>query len=126
MNKFLLMLALISTAAYGEWTKTGIGVDSSIYVDKGTMKRSGDLIRITYLQNFSLGTTSDDGKMTYKSSRTVEEFNCKKGESRTASFEWFSDVMGGGKQVYRDVHTYPFEKVDEESLVGSVMRGVCG
>ena len=125
MRNFLLLFLLFSSVAYAEWTKTGFGDESTMFINTKTIKKSGDLVRVTYLQNFPLGTSSDDKKYSYKSSKTVQEFDCKKGLSRTISFEWFSDVMGGGKKVYKDVHTYPFERYQEDSLMSSVKRKVC-
>ena len=87
MKKCLILLLLVSTTVFGEWTKTGIGDDSSIYVDMSTIKRSGDVVRVTYLQNFSLGTTTEDKTKTFKSTKTIEDFDCKKKQSKTISFE---------------------------------------
>jgi hypothetical protein len=81
---------------------------------------------VTHLLNFPLSTKSPDNKITYKSSKTVEEFDCRKGSSRTLSFEWYSGEMGKGNRLYKDVTTYPFEKLTERSLVDGVRKRVCG
>ena len=125
MKKYIFLLVLLSTTVYGEWIKTGAGDASSIYVDIDTKQRNGDLVTLMYLQNFPLGTITNDSRITYKSSKTIQEFNCRKAESRTISFEWFSDVMGGGKRVYMDAHVYPYEKVSLGSLIASVMKKAC-
>ena len=125
MKKYLLLFLLFSGTVYGEWTKTGFSNESTMFIDSLTIKKSGDLVRVTYLLNLPLSTTSEDKKYSYKSSKTVEEFDCKKNLSRTLSFEWYSDPMGQGKKVYQHVHNFPFEKMTEGSLVEGVMKKVC-
>lgn len=116
---------MFSGTVYGEWTRTGFNQESTMFIDTQTIKKTGDLVRVNYLLNLPLGTTSGDKKYSYKSSNTVEEFDCKKNLSRTLSFEWYSDPMGKGKKVYQHVHTFPFEKMTEGSLVEGVMKKVC-
>jgi hypothetical protein len=126
MNKLLLLLSLlISTVAHAEWTKVTYGDETTIYIDTQTIKRTGNLVQVTELMNMPLGTTTEDKKFTYKSSKTVEEFDCQKGLSKTISFEWFSDVMGKGKRVYADNKQYPYEKLVDGSLLSAVKKRVC-
>lgn len=125
MKKLLLITLFISTTAFGEWTRTGFSDESTMLIDTQTIKKTGELVRVTYLLNLPLGTTSEDKKYSYKSSKTVEEFDCKKNLSRTISFEWFSDTMGNGKRVYQHVHTFPFEKTGEGTLLNGVRKKVC-
>ena len=125
MKKYLLLFLLFSGTVYGEWTKTGFSDESTMFIDTQTIKKTGDLVRVTYLLNLPLGTTSDDKKYFYKSSKTVQEFDCKKNLTRTISFQWYSDTMGKGKKVYEHIHTFPFEKIDEGTLINGVKKKVC-
>ena len=94
-------------------------------IDPQTIKRKGDLVQVTQLMNFPLGTKSPDDKLSYKSSITTEEYDCKKGLSRTLSFRWYSDVKGTGKMVYEDKHTYEYTKLVDGSLLNAVRKKVC-
>ena len=125
--KKLLLLALISisTIVYGEWSKVGFSEESTIFIDTQTIKKKNQFVTVTELMNFPLGASSDDKVYNFKSSRTVEEFDCQNNLSRTVSFEWYSDVMGGGKQIYKDTHGYPFTKIVNGSLMESVKKRVC-
>jgi hypothetical protein len=125
MKKYLLLFLLFSGTVYGEWTKTGFSDESTMFIDTQTIKKTGDLVRVTYLLNLPLGTKSSDDKFTYKSSKTVQEFDCKKNLTRTISFQWYSDTMGKGKKVYEHIHTFPFEKIDEGTLINGVKKKVC-
>jgi hypothetical protein len=75
--------------------------------------------------NFPLRAISDDQIYKFKSSKTTEEFDCIKNLSRTITFEWYSDVMGGGNKIYKDNHAYPFTKIVQGSLMESVKKRVC-
>jgi len=125
MKKYLLLILLFSGTVYGEWTKVGFSDESTIFIDTQTIKKKNQFVTVTELMNFPLGTSSDDKVHNFKSSRTVEEFDCQNNLSRTVSFEWYSDVMGGGKQVYKDTHGYPYTKIVNGSLMESVKKRVC-
>jgi hypothetical protein len=125
MKKILLLLILFSFDVNAEWKKTGFSDETTMFIDAKTIKKSGNLVRVTELMNLPLGAKSPDGKVSYKSSKTVEEFDCKKQTARTLRFTWYSDEMGKGKQVYKDDHSYPFEKIEPKSLIASVQRAVC-
>lgn len=122
---FLLFSFFISTLSYADWTQTGFSDESTMFINAQTIKRTGNLVRVTYLLNFPLTTKSPDERIAYKSSSTVEEFDCKSGSSRTISFEWFSDAMGKGNKVYVDKKTYPFTKIIKGSLIDGLRRKMC-
>ncbi|MBT8622534.1 surface-adhesin E family protein [Polynucleobacter paneuropaeus] len=126
MKKLLFTLLVFpSVLAHADWSKTGFSDETTMFIDAKTIKKSGNLVRVTELMNLPLGAKSPDGKVSYKSSKTVEEFDCKKQTTRTIKFSWYSDEMGKGKQVYKDDHSYPFEKIEPKSLIASVQRAVC-
>lgn len=125
MKKAIFLLLFVVGSANAEWTKVTFNDETSMFLDAKTIKKNGDMVKVDVLMNFPLGTSSDDKKFFYKSSKTVEEFDCKKNQSRTTSFAWYSDVMGGGKKIYSDNHIYQFEKVVPSSLFDAVMKKVC-
>jgi hypothetical protein len=124
-NYFLLILLSISTLVYGDWSQVTFNDETTMSIDPQTIKRKGDLVQVSQLMNFPLGSKSPDGKLSYKSSITTEEYDCKKGLSRTLSFRWYSDVKGTGKMVYEDKHTYEYTKLVDGSLLNSVRKKVC-
>ena len=127
-NYLLLILLSISTLVYGEWSQVSFNDDTTMYIDPQTIKKTGDLVQVSQMMNFPTGSKSPDGKVSYKSSITTEEYDCKKGLSRSLSFKWFSDIKGTGKVVYEDKNTYDFSKFTklvEGSLLNSVRKKVC-
>ena len=126
MKKLIfLSILLFSSLVYGDWSQVTFNNETTMSIDPQTIKRKGDLVQVTQLMNFPLGSKSPDGKLSYKSSITTEEYDCKKGLSRTLSFRWYSDVKGTGKMVYEDKNTYEFEKLVDGSLLNAVRKKVC-
>ena len=126
MKKYLFLIFITaSTIVYGDWSKVTFNETTTMFIDSQTIKKSGDLVQVSQLMNFPLGEKSPDGKLSYKSSITTEEYDCKKGLSRTLSFRWYSDVKGTGKMVYEDKHTYEYTKLVDGSLLNSVRKKVC-
>ena len=124
-NSLLLILLSISSLVYGDWSQVTFNNETTMSIDPQTIKKKGDLVQVTQLMNFPLGSKSPDGKLSYKSSITTEEYDCKKGLSRTLSFRWYSDVKGTGKMVYEDKYIYEFEKLVDGSLLNAVRKKVC-
>ena len=125
MKKYFLIFVLFSVSAYGDWTKIGFSDESTIFIDVQTIKKKNEFITVSELMNFPLGAISDDQIYKFKSSKTTEEFDCIRNLSRTITFEWYSDVMGGGSKIYKDTHAYPFTKIVQGSLMESVKKRVC-
>jgi hypothetical protein len=113
------------TFSHAEWTKVGFSDESTIFIDIKSVTRAGSLVQVVELMNFPLGASSDDKKYNFKSSRTIEEFDCVNNLSRTISFEWFSETMGSGKRLYKDSNSYPYTKIVNGSLMESVKKRVC-
>ena len=122
---YLLIIFFSPSFVYGDWSRVTFNDETTMFIDSQTIKRKGDLVQVTQLMNFPLGSKSPDNKLSYKSSITTEEYDCKKGLSRTLSFRWYSDVKGTGKMVYEDKNTYEFEKLVDGSLLNSVRKKVC-
>lgn len=127
MKKFLVFALIVaSTSVYADWSKVTFNDTTTMLIDSETIKRSGDLVQVSQMMNFPLGERSPDGKLSYKSSITTEEYDCKKGLSRTLGFKWYSEVMGKGRMVYQDNHTYDFIKFVDGSLLNAVKKQICG
>jgi len=85
-------------AANAEWTDigaTGIYIQS---VDRATIRRNGNLVKMWGLKDYkTMQTVAGDS---FLSSKTQAEYNCKEDRSRTLAFLWFDGQMGNGKVVY--------------------------
>ncbi len=121
-----VLIVLIAMPVFAEWSRITFGNESSIYIDKSLIKRSGDRVMVWQISNFPLGTTSPDGRLTYKSSKTLESIDCKANKSKTIEFTWYADGMGQGKKIYSDFgHEYPWVYIQDGTLQAAVKKVVC-
>ena len=107
MKRLLLGLTLLvtATAASAEWTPVGaanVGGDDQliIYIDRATIRRNGNLVKMWDLKDFkTVQTVAGDS---YLSQKIQSEYDCKEEKSQFLAFTWFAGKMGGGKVVYSD------------------------
>ena len=111
MKKLLLGLMLLMTAgaASAEWTAVGEtrgGTDDYIqYVDRATIRRNGNFVKMWGLADFkTVQTVAGDS---FLSQKMQWEFDCKDEKSRLLAYHWFDGKIGNGKVVvsngsYRD------------------------
>lgn len=126
IKKIIVLTLFGSTSVFADWSRISFSDDSSVYIDKATVKKSGDKVTVLELFNFPLGTTSPDGKLTYKSSKTLESIDCKASKSKTIEFSWHADEMAQGKKIYSDLgHEYPWVHIQSGTLQAAVKRSVC-
>lgn len=126
MKIFIFLSLFISTPVFADWTRISYSDDSSIYIDKSLIKRSGNRVMVLQLLNFPLSTISPDGRVIYKSSKTLESIDCNANKSKTVEFSWYADEMAQGKKIYSDVgHDYPWVDIQSGTLQGVVKKAVC-
>ena len=99
MKRLLLGLMLLVTAgaASAEWTVAG-GNDQFVqYVDRATIRRNGNLVKMWVLSD--LKTVQTDAGDSYLSSKAQQEYDCKEEKSRTLAYASYDKTMGDGKVV---------------------------
>ena len=94
-----LMLLVTAGAAMGEWTFAANSEKVVLYVDRATIRRNGNLVKMWDLADLKTVQTGPGGE-SFLSLKTQEEYDCKEERSRQLAFTWFSGQLGGGKVVY--------------------------
>jgi hypothetical protein len=100
MSKLLigLALSLVATAASAEWVLvTEDSSRSKFYADPTTKKRSGNIVRLWFMQNFP--SAQKIGGKSYLSVKVFQEFDCKEDNARITSMVLYSELMGSGVPV---------------------------
>lgn len=102
INIRFLMIALFcfTTNAAAEWSYVFSSGDSSkvIYVDYSTIRKTGNLVQMWSLYDFSNIQHSKVG-YSYISTLDFDEYNCSNSTSRKLSIVKYSGRMGSGKVV---------------------------
>jgi len=126
MKKLLMGLMLLVTAgaASAEWTIAG-GNDQFVqYVDRATIRRNGNLVKMWVLSD--LKTVQTDAGDSYLSSKAQQEYDCKEEKSRTLAFTWLSGQMGNGKVVYANSDPRKWSPIQPGSVRETQWKIACG
>jgi hypothetical protein len=95
-----LLLAASSQSAIAQWVEVGHSNLATVYVDLGTIKRDGSIVKMTDLYDYN--ESQEITELKFRSSRNRHEYNCGNRSLRLLGFRWFSQNMGKGKVVLRD------------------------
>lgn len=93
-----LMLLVTATVASAEWTRVDHNDLFIQYVDKATIRRNGNLVKMWDLMDYKTVRKSAAGK-SYLSDKSQAEYDCKEKKTRLLAFTWFDGRMGNGKAV---------------------------
>ena len=121
----LLLLTVASGRAAADWLAVGGNEEASIYVDKVSIVKSGNLVKMWDLFDFHSQQRDATG-LPYLSDMSLLEYDCKQGKHRTLNFSYHSGNMGKGYIVYSDADTDPWQPVAAGSTVELLWRVACG
>ncbi len=103
MKKILtLLILMISTSVFAEWTKVTDSSDGDItvYVDYRSIKKKGNKVKMFDLSDFK--TVQKTKSYRYLSQLSLNEYDCEKERRRMLDFHWFSENMKKGDIVYSE------------------------
>ena len=127
MKRLLMGTMLLATAgaASADWTVAGDNDQFSLYVDRATIRRNGNLVKMWDLVDFKTVQTGPGGE-SYLSSKTQEQYDCKEERSRQIAFTWFDGKMGSGKVVVSDSDPGKWKPIAPESVAAALWKIACG
>jgi hypothetical protein len=108
------------------WSKAGITKDSTVYIDKASIRRGDTGRRAWTLESFRKPQTAPDGKQ-YLSVKAQHLYDCEHRSVTLQSQLFYPEAMARGEAV----GTYKYEAFDAETVeAGSryarAMTAVCG
>ena len=122
-----MMLLSVSGAASAEWTQSGESDNYILYVDRATIRRNGNFVKMWSLQNFKTVQKSAAGGESYLSVKEQSEYDCKEEKWRLLAFTWFDGKMGNGKVVVSDSDFRDkWSPVGPESIGEILWKIACG
>ncbi|HEY8084827.1 MAG TPA: surface-adhesin E family protein [Methylophilaceae bacterium] len=121
----ILVLFLISTRVLAEWTPLTLGKDFILYVDKGTIRKADNRVKMWSLLDYKSETVVGGYKLL--SIKMFSEYDCKEEQLKWDSATYFSDQMGAG-DVVNSVTAPPYSWVPVEpgSMGESEWNLACG
>ena len=119
-----LMLLVTATAVSAEWTSVGASAEYIAYVDKGTIRRNGNFVKMWDMSDYkTVQTVAGDS---FLSTKRQSEYDCKDEMLRDHAFTVFSGQMGSGKVVYSDSETNKWGPIAPESMGKALWKIACG
>ena len=116
-----LMLAMTAGTASAEWTLVGPNDDITLYVDRTTIRRNGNFVKMWSLFDY----IKVEGPR-HLSTRSQSEFDCKGEKMRTLALTSFSGQMLSGTVNYTDSITGEWTAVAPQSMGETMWKIACG
>jgi hypothetical protein len=116
-----LLLPALSEA---QWVKVDSAEPATIYVDPNSAQREGNLVKLWELVDYHQAQAF--AGQTFRSTRVLREFDCRKREMRTLAFTIFADPMARGSVVHSHrVQEPTWELVEPYSIGQSSFEVAC-
>ena len=119
-----LMLLVVSGAASAEWTAEDGNDEFTLYVDKTTIRRNGNFVKMWDLVDYKKAKVI--GGKSNLSARAQNEYDCKEEKVRTLALATFSGQMGSGAVNYTDSDTGNWVPVGPGSVAETMWKIACG
>ena len=120
----LLLLLMVSTSVFAEWTVVG-GVDGmTAYADSDSIKKKGTKVKMWSL--FDYKTVQKFDNLSYLSSVTRNEYDCEEETRRMLDLHWYSGNMRQGDIVYSNTNIKRESKsIIPESTIEVLFKIAC-
>lgn len=122
---FLITLLVLSSGpAHAEWVLVGANNSGeTVYVDRDTIRRKGDMVKMWALYDFkTIQTVWDTSFLSRESQR---EYDCVEERTRRIALTYFSGNMGSGTVVYSDADEQKWEPVQPQSVAHILWTVAC-
>lgn len=102
------------------------GDDSSkltVYVDRDTIQRSGNLAKMWQLFDYkTVQTVAGDSLLSFQ---RYNEYDCAGERTRMLAYTWFSSNMGRGRVVYKTTEAQPWASITPGSIEQTLWKAAC-
>ena len=89
----MLLLAVVSANAMAKWVSVGQTEHETYYVNKATIHKSGNTVKMWSLIDYKAAQHTSDGEL-YLSSKSQTEYDCEDSRMRILKAIWSSGYMG--------------------------------
>jgi len=126
MKKIIpLLLLLVSTSIFAEWTNMGGNEDTTLYIDFQSMHKEGHIIDLWNMIDNK--TTQVSGNYNYLSEKNHFEYDCEKETLRILDGSYYADHMGKGDTVFEQLNLKENpEKITVGAMTEVLWKIACG
>ena len=120
----LLTFLVSSGPASADWMSLGESdAGTTVYADSATMRREGDLVKMSVLFNFK--TIQAKADVSYLSAKAQMEYDCAEQRFEGLTVLYFSDNMGNGKLLDRSSGKNKWLRISPGSLDHALWKLAC-
>ncbi len=120
----VVSLTLSEGSASAGWYLLDGNSNAKVYIDRETISRTGDLVRVWVLDDLKSPHTR--GLSSFSSVRAQEEHDCSKERFRLVALEQFAGNMGTGDSIYKKSGESGWAPIPRGTMAQSVWKFVCG
>ena len=129
MKKILILLLLmVSTSVFAEWTRVGSDGEITVFVDLQTIRKVGSKVKMWTLMDFkTVQQVSTLDTTTYLSGANHKEYDCEEETTRFLDIHRYSENIASGHIVYSQTNMKDEpESVIPGTLPEQLLRIACG
>lgn len=121
----ILILVAVSSEVMAEWAPLGGGDDCAVYVDKTTIIRANNLVKISALCEYKVAQKDVVGKV-FVSMRVENQFDCKNKTYRRTAASFFSKPMAQGDMVWTEGNlSQDWQPIPTNSFLSALSKISC-
>lgn len=121
----LLLLSVVSSNAAAEWAEVGKAGAATVYADRGTISRKGNMVKMSSLLDFSTAP-SINNTPPFLSIKTLVEYDCTVAVARVLVMNTYPDRMGKGDVLEDDSTPRTWKSRSDGGVGAALYRIACG
>lgn len=130
MKQLFVCLILLVDFGFGHsawalWEKVGAAQPFTHYVDRGTIVRVGDLVKLWFLDDYKTAQLTVN-KKTFVSVKQQFEFHCTEKKGRAREAVAMAGSMGRGAVVWSDATVEPWQDIVKGTMLADYWTVACG
>jgi len=119
-----VLLTIVSTSALADWVYVTGNDFATLYMDFSTLRRQGNFVRVWTLSDWAKPEKLSD-EVSYRSSRTLLEYDCIEEMTRIRASVAYADAMGKGTAVLSTTMISEWAHIPPESLAREMWEVAC-
>ena len=124
MKKLVVVLLLVSTSAWAEWTLVSASDKSDIYTDTATIRKRGNKVKMWTLTDYKSPQPVRNGEPIL-SIKSQYEFDCDEEQVRTVFLMIHAGHMGTGETVHSASPPEKWRPVPPGSVAAKLWKIAC-
>ncbi len=122
---FLILTLFSSINSYASWVEVGQTQSATFYIDPTTIKKDKNFVKVWTMRDLNEVAKPPGSSLSYLSSRTYEEYDCKETKYRQLSFYWYSGKQGKGEIVLTNSTASQAIHLPPGSIPYGIMKILC-